>query len=76
MERLLVINPGSTSTKLAIYDGETEHRLRRSTILLKSWLNSRYCGSTALPPAGAPQQLAEIEVSLESITAIVCREDC
>ena len=24
MERILVINPGSTSTKLAVFDGETE----------------------------------------------------
>lgn len=74
MERLLVINPGSTSTKLAIYDGETEHRsttLNHTAQILAQF--GDIVDQLPFRQQALLSWLAEIEVSLESITAIVCR---
>ena len=74
MERLLVINPGSTSTKLAIYDGEREYR---STTINHSAHTLAEFGDIMdqldFRTAALLAWLSEIGVGVETITAIVCR---
>lgn len=74
MERLLVINPGSTSTKLAVYDGEDEYR---STAINHSTQSLAQFGDIVdqldFRKEALLEWLAEIGVNLHSITAVVCR---
>ena len=48
MERILVLNPGSTSTKLAVYLGETPLFTNPSPTVRRSWLPSSMCMSSTI----------------------------
>ena len=37
--RILAINPGSTSTKFALYEGENQILAKSLNHLIKSWIN-------------------------------------
>lgn len=74
MERLLVINPGSTSTKLAIYDGRQLHAsitLNHSAAELAKFAD--IVDQIDFRTEALLSWLNEIEVCLTSITAVVCR---
>ncbi|NLM38909.1 MAG: butyrate kinase [Firmicutes bacterium] len=74
MERLLVINPGSTSTKLAIYDGRELHAsitINHSAADLAQFPD--IVDQIDFRTEALLNWLSEIEVSLGSITAVVCR---
>ena len=67
----LVINPGSTSTKLAVYDEDsTITAINHSA---QSLAQSGTLRSTRFPQRSPARVAGEIGVNLHSITAVVCR---
>jgi len=74
LERLLVINPGSTSTKLAVYDGEVEHC--STTINHPAQVLAQFpeiVDQLDFRQNALLTWLEEVGVDLNTITAIVCR---
>ena len=74
MERLLILNPGSTSTKLAVYDGETPV-FTESIVHTPEELApyDRVADQYELRKGLVLQCLAEHRIPLDSLTAVVSR---
>lgn len=74
MERLLVINPGSTSTKLAVYDGDVVNS--STTIDHPADILAQFgdiVDQIDFRTSALTKWLEEVNVELNSISAIVCR---
>lgn len=74
MERLLVLNPGSTSTKIAVYDGEQQlfvQSISHSTEELAPY--DRVADQYEFRKELVLKCLAEHDIALDSLSAIVSR---